>query len=313
MPGKKGIAGCTAYSRGNCMDFETILLEVEPPDARILLNRPQRLNAINDKMLQEIDVVLDEVEPRDDIRFVLIKGAGRAFSVGQDLTGEGTSEVLPPDPRQPAFLTPLYRMDTKLRFRWQRMFYYTKHLVAQVHGYCLAMALDLAMACRTIIAADDAVFGDPSVRMGFAAGNPLWTWRIGPKKAKDQLLTGRCIDGKEAHEIGLITLAVPGDRMEEEVETAIQTIDQESGGIVGNDGEAPVGTFERVAFELGGLSAAWVFTSGLHALGARQRYGFEPEEFNFWDARDRKGLKGAIAERDAPFEKLFPSPKPKTR
>jgi enoyl-CoA hydratase/carnithine racemase len=295
------------------MEFETILYNVEPPVATVTLNRPQKLNAINNKMLRELDAVLDDAELRDDIRFVLIRGAGRAFSVGQDLSGEGTSEVMPPDPRTPQFLTPLYRMDQRLRERWNRMFNYTKHLIAVVHGYCLAMGLDMAMACRTILTTDDALFGDPSVRLGYCPGNPLWSWRIGPKRTKDLLLTGRYISGKEAHQIGLVTLAIPHDQFEEQLQVAIQALDQESGGIVGNDGEAPVGTFERVAFELGGLSAAWAFTSGLHALGARQRNGFEPGEFNFWDTKDKKGLKGALTDRDAPFEQLFPSPKPKSR
>jgi enoyl-CoA hydratase len=294
------------------MEFQTIIYTEGLPVVTISLNRPERLNAINDLMLEEIDRALTEAEKNEHVRFVLIKGEGRAFSVGQDLSGDGTSTVMPPDPRQTAYLTPLYQADGNIRARLQRIFNYSKHIVVQVHGYCLGMALDLAMVSRSVVAAEDAVFGDPSVRMGFAPGNPLWTWRIGPRKAKDLLMTGRYIDGKEAHEIGLVTLAVPGDRLDEEVEAAIQILDQESGGIVGNDGEAPVLGFERVAFELGGLSGAWAFTTNLHSLGARQRYGFEPGEFNFWETKDKLGLKRALTERDAPFEKLFPSPKPKS-
>lgn len=294
------------------MEFQTIIYTEEPPVTTISLNRPEKLNAINDLMLSELDQALEEAEKNEHVRFVLIKGEGRAFSVGQDLSGEGTSVVMPPDPRNRAFLTPLYQADADIRAKLQRIFNYSKHIVVQVHGYCLGMALDLAMVSRSVIAAEDAVFGDPSVRMGFAPGNPLWTWRIGPRRTKDLLMTGRYIDGKEAHRIGFITFAVPSERLDEEVESAMEVLDQESGGIVGNDGEAPVSGFERVAFELGGLSAAWAFTSNLHALGARQRYGFEPEEFNFWETKDRLGLKGALKERDAPFEKLFPSPKPKS-
>jgi len=291
------------------MAYQTIIYDKEVPLATITLNRPEKLNAINDLMLREIEVALDEADSDDEIRFAVIKGAGRCFSVGQDLSGEGTSEIMTPDPRLKAPLTPLFKQDAKLMERWQHIFSHSMLMVAQVHGYCLGMGCDLMMMCRTAIASDDAIFGDPSVRMGYATANPLWTWRVGPKKAKELLLTGRHIDAREAYDIGLVNLVVPRDRLEEEVDLAIEAMDLGAGGIAGADATASFLTFGGAAYDIAGLGAAWGFTAGLHAISAVQRRGFAPGEFNFWEAQDRLGMKGAIAERDAPYEKLFPIPK----
>ncbi len=291
------------------MAYQTIIYDKEAPIAGITLNRPQKLNAMNDLMFREIEAALDEANSDSEIRFVVIKGAGRCFSVGQDLSGEGTLEIMPPDPRLKSPLTPIFTQDANLMQRWQRIFNHSKHTVAQVHGYCLGMACDLMMMCRIAIASDDAIFGDPSVRMGYATANPLWIWRVGPKKAKELLLTGRYIDAREAYEVGLVNLVVPEGRLEEEVDLAIEAIDLGAGGIAGADAMAGFITFGQAAYNLAGLGAAWAFAAGLHAISAVQRRGFAPGEFNFWEARDGVGMKGAIAARDALYHKLFPIPK----
>ena len=96
------------------MVYKTIIYVKEPPVATITLNRPDKLNAINDIMLDEIEASLGEAEGDDEIRYVVLKGAGRCFSVGQDLSGEGTDEVMPPDPRSKSPLNPMFRADDRL-------------------------------------------------------------------------------------------------------------------------------------------------------------------------------------------------------
>ena len=291
------------------MAYKTIIYEKATPIGIITLNRPDKLNALNDLMLDEIEAALGEAEQEDETRYVVLKGAGRCFSVGQDLCGEGTTMVMPPDPRLRSPLTPIFRTDAKLMRRWQRISGFSKHIIAQVHGYCLAMGCDLMMMCRTAIASENAILGDPSVRMGYASANPLWTWKVGPKRAKELLLTGRYIDGKEAFRIGLVNKVVSSESLEDEVEDAIEAIDLGAGGIGGADAESGFLTFGYAAHNIAGLGTAWGFSAGLHALSAVQRRGFAPYEFNFWEAKDRVGMKDAIAERDAPFDKLFPKPK----
>lgn len=298
------------------MSYGTVVYEKSDNVARITLNRPEKLNAINDALFGDLETALEEASRDWDVRVVIIKGAGRAFSVGQDLSGVGTAEVVPPDPRTRPYLRDLWWSEQRRRRRWEAIYGHAKMLLAQVHGYCLGAGCDLAMMCHSSIAAEDAIFGDPSVRMGYASANPLWTWRVGIRKARELLLTGKYIDGKEAYRIGLVTMVVPRDQLEEEVERTAQLLCRHQ-GIAGRDGvsigfmELHGGSpFRRITMDLAGLAAAWGFTSNIFALSAIQRRGFRPDEFNFYEARDRMGLKGALRERDTPFEELVPTPKP---
>lgn len=290
------------------INYEAVIYEKSPPVVTITFNRPRKLNAINDLVLAEFTRAMTEAENDADVRYVVLKGAGRCFSVGQDLSGEGTERVMPPDPRSRPALSPVFKAGMHLREVYSKVFHSTKYTVACVHGYCLAMACDLMMMCDTAIASDDAVFGDPSVRMGYASSNPLWTWRVGLKRAKDLLLTGRYIGAEEACAIGLVATVVPGDHLEAGLEHTIEAIDLGMGGIAGSDGVVPGHVFRSGAFNAAGLSAAWDFAAGVHSLSAVQRRGFAPGEFTFFESRDELGMKGAIERRDAPYRGLFPQP-----
>ena len=297
------------------MKYRNVILKIEGTVATITLNRPEKLNAINDVMFRELLAALDEVRQDWDSLVVVINGAGRAFSAGQDLSGVGTDEVMPPNPRDKAYLYNMFATEMQNQWKWQTICEFPKITVAQVHGYCLGAGLDLAMACRAIIATEDAVLGDPSVRMGLASPNPLWTYRIGLKKSKELLLTGKYIDGREAERIGLVMKAVPADRLEEEMSSVTEGF-AKSAGIGGFDQLADFWSFNMAALDLGGLAAARRLAGNAHVLSAIQR----PErsitdrgEFSFYDVRDKKGLKAAIEERDAPFKEYFPPPQPKKR
>jgi enoyl-CoA hydratase len=222
---------------------------------------------------------------------------------------------MPPNPRSKAYLYNMFATEMQNQWRWQTIFEFPKITVAQVHGYCLGGGLDLAMACRAIIATEDTVLGDPSVRMGLASPNPLWTYRIGLKKSKELLLTGKYIDGREAERIGLVMKAVPADKLEEEM-SSITAGFAKSAGIGGFDQLADFWSFNMAALDLGGLAAARRLAGNAHVLSAIQRPGrsiTDCGEFNFYDIRDKKGLKAAIKERDAPFKEYFPPPQPKKR
>ncbi len=292
------------------MKYENVVLEIKDKIATITLNRPEKLNAINDAMLREFEAALDEVRADEDSYVVIIKGAGRSFSVGQDLSGVGTDRVMPPNPRSKAYLTDMFPTALQNSLVWQSIFEFHKHTIAEVHGYCLGAGLDLAMSCQAIIATEDAIFGDPSVRMGLASSNPLWTFRVGLKKTKELLLTGKYIDGKEAERIGLIMKAVPADKLEDELDLATESF-VKSANIGGRDGIADIWAANMTILDIGGLSAARKFAANIYTLSAIQR----PErsiidrgEFNFYDIREKKGLKAAIEERDAPFREFFPLP-----
>ena len=208
------------------MDFETILYEVEGGKARITLNRPEKLNALSFKLQRELNAAMWEADNDKRVHVIMLRGAGRAFSAGYDLTPMQS----PPPKRDDSDeqYTNVYRgmasMDDDIwqleRQQRERMAVWDIHkpVIAQVHGYCLAGGTDLALLCDIVVAADDAVIGFPPVR---AMGSPvahMWTYLVGPQWAKYFLLTGDSVSGAKAEEIGLVWKSVPAAELSSEVE-----------------------------------------------------------------------------------------------
>jgi enoyl-CoA hydratase/carnithine racemase len=292
---------------------QNVVLTKEGMIATIALNRPDKLNAINDALLDELMQAFRQIESMPEIKVVLVKGNGRCFSVGQDLSGVGTSEVMPPNPYTKPYESEIFEMARRRFHRLRSILDFPRFTIAQVHGYCLGLGCELALCCQAIIAAEDAVFGDPSIRMGFAPANALWTWRVGLKKATELLLTGQYIDGREAERIGLVMSAVPLSELEKKVQLEAQS-QLKLGSIGGFDMQVTWGQFQQASFESAGLSAAWRLSTNLYALSAIQRPGrsfIDRDGFNFYKIREEKGLKAAIKDRDRPYEPYFPTPRPK--
>lgn len=292
------------------MPYDTVLVEKRDNIGWLTLNCPQKLNAINDALLRDIEAGLKELQTDGNIWVVIIKGAGRAFSAGQDLSGVGTAEVMPPDPRAKPYVSDIFEGAQALVERWRNIFSYPRFTIAQVHGYCLGMGCMLAMCCKAIICTEDAVFGDPAVRMGWASPNPLWTWRVGVKKAKELLLTGRYIDGKEAEQLGLATKAVPSYKLEEVVREEAEA-QLRFGGIGGYDMQVAWRTAHETTMDIAGLSSAWRYAGYLYALSSIQRPGrsyIDRGGLDFIRLREQKGLKAALGTRDDEFRKYFPPP-----
>ena len=285
------------------MNYQTILYEEADRIGTITLNRPHKMNAINDLMLEELDYLLRVKETDIDLKVMVIRGAGRCFSVGQDLSGEGNAEVMPPDSRADISAKGFIEAGTRWNRRLEYIFNYLKPLVAEVHGYCLGLGCYLAMVCDITIAGEDAVFGDPSLRMGLLTGIPLWTWFIGTKKTKELLYLGRYIDANEAEEICLINKVVPSDILGEEVQRYASAL-----AISPGDGMVIVKESINAQMEARGVGAAWRFLTQMQTINWMQQKQIPASEFNFWEARDKKGLKAAIKERDDTIEKFFPKP-----
>lgn len=296
------------------MTYKHILLEKDGKFGWLTLNRPEKLNAFNDELWSEFKSATSQAARDPDIWILIIKGAGRSFSAGQDLSGVGTSEVMPPDPRTKPYMSDTLEADQRRLHDWRTIFDMPRFTIAMVHGYCLGMAAELAMACKTIICTEDAVFGDPSIRMGFSSPNPLWTWKVGLKKTKELLLTGKYVDGREAERIGLAMKAVPVEKLEEtvrlEAEARLVT-----GTIGGYDSQIGSDVSFQVNMDSAGLASAWGSASFIHSISTIQRPGrsyIDRSGFDFYKIKEEKGLKAAIEARDAPFRKHFPQPKPKS-
>lgn len=189
------------------MDYEQILFEREGSVGIVTLNRPDKLNPFTWKMIQEILDVLDGVEKEDGIRVLVITGAGRAFSSGDDISGafnKGSPWESTRD-RPPSALRPQQKLITALR----RL---PKPVIAMINGLAHGMGSDVALACDFRIASEEARLGDIRMQKAinpFTGATFMMPQVIGLTKAVELLLTGDTIDAREAERIGLVNRTVP--------------------------------------------------------------------------------------------------------
>ena len=277
--------------------FENILYEVENGRARITLNRPSKLNALSLQLQSELSEALWEADNDNEVHCVILRGAGRAFSAGYDLSGQGhhvaVSRVQRADGSYRAGSSvddDAWQLERAQRYR-MALFDMHKPSIAQVHGYCLAGGTDIALLCDMVIAADDATFGFPPARDLGALPNNMWLYNVGPQWAKRLTLTGDTVTGKEAARIGLVLKSVPADLLEQEVEQLA----------------------DRMALIDPDLLSAnkRTLNLGLELMGARtlQRLACEGDvrghntasARNFLSSFLEKGLRETFRERDAKF------------
>ncbi|GIW13657.1 MAG: enoyl-CoA hydratase [Tepidiforma sp.] len=278
-------------------DYRTILYEVERGRARITLNRPEKLNALSLELQQELHDALWEADNDTRVHAVIIRGAGRAFSAGYDLTPLGSRRPAPEGDHYTAvyrgartFDDDAWQLERAQRLR-MAIFDMHKPVVAQVHGYCLAGGTDIAFLCDIVIAAEDATIGFPPARAMGSLPNQMWVYHCGPQWAKRLFLTGDTITGAEAAKIGLVLKAVPANLLQQEVE----------------------GLVDRMAMIDAELLSAnkRIVNLALELMGARtmQRLGAEndarahlaPSVREFGRIAAEQGLKAALHWRDAKF------------
>ncbi|NQV21031.1 MAG: enoyl-CoA hydratase/isomerase family protein, partial [Rhodospirillales bacterium] len=176
------------------MAYENILVDVKGPVGIIALNRPDALNALNTGLMNDLSNALDQFEADDDIGAVVITGSERAFAAGADI-----KEMLPKS------YADVYAEDFITR-NWERVTTFRKPVLAAVAGYALGGGCELAMMCDTLIAADNAKFGQPEIQLGIipgAGGTQRLTRFVGKAKAMEMCLTGRMMDAEEAERSGL--------------------------------------------------------------------------------------------------------------
>lgn len=205
-------------------EFDSIIYEVENGRARITLNRPEKLNALSLKLQSELNEALWEADNNTEVHCVILRGAGRAFSAGYDLTGaDGNVPVSRVQSSENNYRggrsidDDAWQLERAQRYR-MALFDMHKPVICQIHGYCLAGGTDIALMCDMVIAADDVLIGFPPARDLGALPNNMWIYHVGPQWAKRLNLTGDMITGKEAQQIGLVMKAVPAEHLEYEVE-----------------------------------------------------------------------------------------------
>ncbi|MBA3030942.1 MAG: enoyl-CoA hydratase/isomerase family protein [Desulfobacterium sp.] len=280
------------------MSLEYVTYEKKGKTAVLTLNRPDKHNALNEPLLTDFDAALKAAEEDTEIGVVVIKGAGKSFCAGYDLNGDETSDPAY-DWRNKPMMHDLYTRQARRQDRIENLAKFPKPTIAQIQGQCLEGGCSIMMACDFAYAVEDAIFGDPSVRMGMCTDLPLWYYLIGIKRAKELLLTGRTIDAQEAQRIGMISKAVSANEIEAEVEKMVQVLLASPTDSLRNNREA-----FHAALDSRGLSAGFRFAKDMRVFSVLQRPGSRPREFNFFETRDQKGFKAACEEMNAPFKKI---------
>ena len=189
------------------MSYQNIILDRTERVAKITLNRPKALNALNTELIVELNAALDDLEADKAIGVIVITGSEKAFAAGADIKemqSKGFSDAYSGD-----FIGP-----------WERVTRCRKPVIAAVAGYALGGGCELAMMCDFIIAADTAKFGQPEITLGVipgAGGTQRLTRAIGKAKAMEMILSGRMIGAEEAERAGLVSRVVPAEELMNEV------------------------------------------------------------------------------------------------
>ncbi|MGB5092728.1 MAG: enoyl-CoA hydratase [Parvibaculum sp.] len=190
------------------MGYQNILVDKKGAVAVVTLNRPEALNALSNELMDDMTHALDALEADDGIRCIVITGSHKAFAAGADIKqmhGKSYMDVFRAD-----FITA----------NWERVTRCRKPVIAAVAGYALGGGCELAMMCDFIIAADNARFGQPEIKLGVmpgAGGTQRLTRFIGKSKAMEMCLTGRMMDATEAERSGLVSRVVPLANLMEDV------------------------------------------------------------------------------------------------
>lgn len=197
------------------MEFETVLYEAHDGVARITLNRPEKRNALNHQLMDDIDAAFTAAERDRSVHVVVLQAAGASFCAGYDLKGSYYTS-LPEEGRWTSGNALLTLRDIEARYA--RIWNCPKTTIARVQGHALAGGCYLQLLCDISVAAEDAQLGHPAVKFGGVSSMPLWQIALGIKKARYLLMTGRVVSGIEAERMGLVSLAVPESELDATVD-----------------------------------------------------------------------------------------------
>ena len=255
------------------MAYETILVETRGRVAVIRLNRPQALNALNAALMKDLIAALDRIEDDRAVSCLVITGSDKAFAADADIKEMADKSYID------AFMD-------DFAAAWERVARARKPMIAAVAGFALGGGCELAMMCDLVIAADNARFGQPEIKLGVIpgiGGTQRLTRAVGKAKAMDLILTGRMMDAQEAERAGLVARVVPLAQLMDETMKAAETI---------------------AAMSLPALMAAKEAVNRAFETSLAEGVRFERRVFHalFATQDQKEGMAAFVAKRAAKFE-----------
>jgi enoyl-CoA hydratase/carnithine racemase len=275
------------------MSFETILYAVDGPVAMVTLNRPDRLNTIVPPMPDEFEAAIKAATLDEEVKVIVLRGAGRAFCAGYDFSGgfhhwdDFTTTEGRWDPGKDFIGASAYGPTQKFMSIWRT----PKPVIAQVHGWCVGGGSDMALCADLVIASEDARIGTPYSRIWGCYLSGMWLYRLGLTKAKEHALTGKPLSGRDAADIELINQAVPFDQLEATVARQAKQL-----AAIPLSQLAAMKLVVNQAYENMGLASTQTLGPILDGLMRNT-----PDAHAFITKAATAGVKAATNERDRPF------------
>ena len=285
-------------------EYENLIVDHVGTDGRvgrITLNRPEKLNALSGGLLYELNDVLHDLEADSDTRVIILRGNGRAFCAGYDLTpnpggggGPGRRYKSADEKRRMMIMgvrTSMQQITDIQMYFWNM----AKVTIASVHGYAAAGGCELTMMADLVVAADDCQIGHPGHRgLGVARNGVIWPLVIGMRKAKELSYTGEYISGTEAERIGMINYAWPKEELEDRTIAFADRL-----AIMSADHLAILKLNMNRFYENMGIYSSVRSSTEHDAMAQLTEYAYE------WrDQMSTNGFKAALKWRDDPFKEL---------
>lgn len=199
--------------------FSTVQIDPDntnPRVARLLLNRPDRMNAINEQMPADIRAAVEWANDNDEVHVIVVEGAGKGFCGGYDLVDYAEQQRDHPCQQEKSPWDPMVDYKHMKRFTddFMALWRSPKPTIAKVHGAAVAGGSDIALCCDLLVMAEDARIGYMPTRVWGCPTTAMWTFRLGPMRAKQMMFTGDVLRGVQAAEWGLAVAAVPADELD---------------------------------------------------------------------------------------------------
>jgi enoyl-CoA hydratase len=280
--------------------MEAVTYTTDGALARITLNRPERLNAINTQLVADLRAAVIEANQDPDVRVLILSGAGRAFCAGYDLDwgtkGEDAAQRAMSGQWDP--VRDYLGMSRNVRV-YMSLWESPKPIIAQVHGWCVGGGTDLALCSDLIFMAEDAQIGYPPARVWGEPTTVMWVYRLGLEHAKRLMLTGESLAGVEAARVGLCSRAVPAADLAATVDAFARKM-----ATIPLNQLVMSKLLVNQAYENMGLRTTQIMGTFFDGIARHT-----PEGVEWRDMAMKEGFREAVRRRDAPFEDYGERPK----